>query len=256
VGQLGALRFARRPRRVQNHCGFVTGARCDGRRRTRATRTARAPANREVERHLALLEQHVHRHHHAARPQHAVVDDGELRHVREHDPDAIAGVQAAGAQRRGDPGARRIELGVGDDHVTSFSAGRGPCRSADATRFNARFWFIGVSSGVCAKTIIRRQGRAATDPAPRFAAPDLELAPNRSAVQRGTLERRPDLVSDDRVAQARAGQLLEAREAIAHRVGMHEQPLRRPLDVEAALEVRAQVAVSSPAERVASSGPR
>ena len=44
----------------------------------------------QVERDLASLEQHVHRHDDAARAQHPVVTDREVRNVREHDPDAIA----------------------------------------------------------------------------------------------------------------------------------------------------------------------
>ena len=53
---------------------------------------------------------------------------------------------------------------------------------------------------------------------------------NGSGAHRRTLERPPDPAPHDRVAQARAGSLLEAPEAVAQRAGRHEQLPRHPLD--------------------------
>ena len=50
---------------------------------------------------LALLEQRVHRYDHAPGPQDAVVDDGELGHVRQHDPDPVAGLESLEPEQAG-----------------------------------------------------------------------------------------------------------------------------------------------------------
>ena len=72
----------------------------------------------EVERDLALLEQHVHRHDDAAGAQHAVVGDRELGHVREHHPDAVAGLEAAlDAAAPATRAVAVVELRVGDHGV-------------------------------------------------------------------------------------------------------------------------------------------
>ena len=49
--------------------------------------------------HLARLEQHVHRHDHRAGSQRAVVGDRELGHVREHERDAVAGLDTQPTQQ-------------------------------------------------------------------------------------------------------------------------------------------------------------
>ncbi len=64
----------------------------------------------EVERDLALLEQYVHRHNDSAGAEHAVVGDRELGNVRQHDPDAVARLEAAVAQQPGDSSGRVLEL--------------------------------------------------------------------------------------------------------------------------------------------------
>ena len=74
----------------------------------------------EVERDLAALEQHVHRHDDAARAQDAVVDDREVRDVREHDPDAVAGLEALLLQQAGDARGALVEHGVVDDGVVEL----------------------------------------------------------------------------------------------------------------------------------------
>ena len=58
------------------------------------------------------LEQRVHRDDHTAGAKHAVVDDGELGDVGQHDPDPVAGLEAALAQHPGDPRARLVEFGI------------------------------------------------------------------------------------------------------------------------------------------------
>ena len=68
----------------------------------------------EVERHLALLEQRVHRHDHRAGAQRAVVATREVRDVGEHDADAVAGLDALGLQQAGDAGDGVVELVVGE----------------------------------------------------------------------------------------------------------------------------------------------
>jgi hypothetical protein len=130
VGQLGAFRTAGRAGRVQDHRGVVVGALGDVPHRVHGgqgvgerggvdldqirvrgacpvVRLVCHPPRREdrggpgvvqVVGHLAGLEQWVHRHDHAAGPQDAVVDDGELGQVGQHDRDAVAALQAAAAQ--------------------------------------------------------------------------------------------------------------------------------------------------------------
>ena len=71
----------------------------------------------QVEGDLAPLEQHVHRHHDPARAQDAVVGDGELRHVGQHDPDAVAGLHAVLAQEPGELGGEVVEGAVGQHRV-------------------------------------------------------------------------------------------------------------------------------------------
>ena len=64
----------------------------------------------EVEGDLAALEQHVHRHDDAAGAQHAVVEDREVRDVGQHDPDAVARLDATVCQeaaRRALPSSSR-----------------------------------------------------------------------------------------------------------------------------------------------------
>jgi hypothetical protein len=72
---------------------------------------------------LARLEQRVHRDDRAAGAQHAVVEDRELRHVRQHDADRVARPQAARAQPPGGPGAEVVELRVGQDRVVEPDGG-------------------------------------------------------------------------------------------------------------------------------------
>src|SRR5256885_1411531 len=78
---------------------------------------------REVELDLAALEQHVHRHHDAARPQHAVVDDAEVRDVRQHDPDAVARPHAALLQQPRDPRGALVEHRVIHHRVVELERG-------------------------------------------------------------------------------------------------------------------------------------
>ena len=92
---LGGRLFRTRPRRLG---ALVPGEEEAGRRIG------------QVERDLALLEQHVHRHDDAARAQDAVVGDRELRDVREHQADGVAVAQAELAQPGGHAGAGRVEL--------------------------------------------------------------------------------------------------------------------------------------------------
>jgi len=68
----------------------------------------------EIERDLAALEQHVHRHDHTARAQHAVVRRREVRDVGQHDPHPVAGGQPLGLKHRRNAGTCLVELGIGD----------------------------------------------------------------------------------------------------------------------------------------------
>ena len=79
----------------------------------------------QVERHLTGLEQHVHRHHHGAGPQDAVIGRGKLRHVGQHDADPVAGPHAAVAQQPGHPGAGRVELRIRQHQLAEPDRGRG-----------------------------------------------------------------------------------------------------------------------------------
>ena len=67
----------------------------------------------EIERDLAALEQHVHRNHDAAGAQHAVVADGKMGDVGEHDPDAVAGLEPGLAQQPRDVRGGAGQLLVG-----------------------------------------------------------------------------------------------------------------------------------------------
>ena len=146
VSQLGPLRPARGPRRVQDH-GRVLARHLDhfgprllgtqqpleraGRHDDRLgirppgsvlRRVGESvpgeqqlgPGIGQIELHLARLEQRVHRHDDTSGPEHAVVRDRELRHVGQHDPDPRSAVDAAGAQEPGDPGAGCVERGIRD----------------------------------------------------------------------------------------------------------------------------------------------
>jgi hypothetical protein len=66
----------------------------------------------EVEGHLALSEQHVHRHDDAAGAQDAVVDDREIGDVGQHDPDAVPAGEAVLAQETDEMRAGAVELPV------------------------------------------------------------------------------------------------------------------------------------------------
>ena len=74
----------------------------------------------EVERDLAALEQDVHRDDDAARAQDPVVDDREVRDVREHDPDAVAALEALLLEQVRDPRGPLVEQGVVDDRVVEL----------------------------------------------------------------------------------------------------------------------------------------
>jgi hypothetical protein len=150
VRQLGALGLARRSRRVEDHrrvvalaARGVTGwgghriqqllerARQDdqtlaarsrgagmGRLGDVVPRKQHARARvREVVRDFALFEQHVHRHHHAACSQDAVIDERKLWDVRKHHPDPVAGPYAARLQQLCDARARVMERAIADDAV-------------------------------------------------------------------------------------------------------------------------------------------
>ncbi len=156
VGQLGAFRGAGRSRRVEDHGRVVAGAlRHLGQRlglrqlalerigldqqavdagvlgaRSGACVGEPVPRDqqarlriRQIEADLPALEQDVHRHDDRADPQHRVVGDGELRHVREHDPDAIPGRDAACPQQAGEPRGELIQPAVGDDDVVDPQRG-------------------------------------------------------------------------------------------------------------------------------------
>ncbi len=77
----------------------------------------------QVERDLAALEQHVHRDDDAARTQHAVVGEREVRDVREHDPDPVALLHPLGLEQPGDPRAALVEGVVVDDDVVELQGG-------------------------------------------------------------------------------------------------------------------------------------
>src|SRR5215216_349210 len=74
----------------------------------------------EVERNLAALEQHVHRDDDAAPAQDPVVDEREVRDIREHDPDAIAPLKALLLEQVRDPRGALVEQGVVDDGVVEL----------------------------------------------------------------------------------------------------------------------------------------
>jgi len=162
MGQLRALRRSGRPRGVEDHgrvgvvdLGGVGDRRCApdlllelaglderalGAGVLRAgLRVLSEPIPREqllcarvaqVESDLAMLEQHVHRDDDATGSQHAVVTDGEVGNVREHDPDAVAGLEAVLAEQSGDVRARAVELGVrelGVVELDRYTLGFGSC---------------------------------------------------------------------------------------------------------------------------------
>ena len=79
-----------------------------------------APGVLEVEAHLALLQQHVHRHHHAAGAQDPVVDDREVGDVREHQPDAVAGPSPFAFSRPAMRALALVEQRVGQLHVVEL----------------------------------------------------------------------------------------------------------------------------------------
>ena len=74
----------------------------------------------EVVRDLAPLEEDVHGDDHGARPHDPVVDDGEVRDVRQHHPDAIARTDATIAQESGDPRAALVQKAVGDLRIVQL----------------------------------------------------------------------------------------------------------------------------------------
>ena len=106
----------------QDHLGAgLLGARSSPPRRSRASaKSTLAPGVAQVERDLAPLQQHVHRHDDAARAQDAVVDDPEVRDVREHDPDAVARLDALLLEQAGDPRRALVEHGVVEDGVVEL----------------------------------------------------------------------------------------------------------------------------------------
>jgi hypothetical protein len=66
---------------------------------------------------LAGLQQRVHRDHHGAGAQHPVVEDRELHHVRQHQPDAVARSDASrGEQPRRSRGAL-VQVPVGQGQI-------------------------------------------------------------------------------------------------------------------------------------------
>src|SRR3954447_9180468 len=87
------------------------------------------PRVAEVEGDLALLEQRVHRDGDGAEAQGPIERDREVRNVREHDPDAVAGLDALRPQQPRDPLGRRVERAVRDDRVVE--ADRGPVGDSD-----------------------------------------------------------------------------------------------------------------------------
>jgi hypothetical protein len=78
---------------------------------------------REIEVHLALLQQHVHRYDDAAGAQDAVVEGSEVRHVRNHQSDAVARLKPSRPKEAGDTGRALIQHLVGDDHVIELQRG-------------------------------------------------------------------------------------------------------------------------------------
>ena len=74
----------------------------------------------QVEADLTPLEQDVHRHDDATCAQDAVVGDGEVGDVGQHDPYPVARLEALGPQHRRGPGASLLELGVGDGYVVEL----------------------------------------------------------------------------------------------------------------------------------------
>src|SRR3954447_18160397 len=155
VRELGALGLAGRARRVEDDGGVVVGAVGDvGQRVVLAdellelprldedalrARVVRALLGRlgevvpreqdlrlgvgEGELHLTPLQQHVHRDDDAARAQHAVVGDREVRDVGQHHADAVAGLEALVAQERRDARAGLVEPRVGDLGVVELEGG-------------------------------------------------------------------------------------------------------------------------------------
>ena len=141
VGQLGALGLAGSPRRVEDHrrvgavaLGELAVGLGVGEQLLELTRLDEddlgvgvlgallgglaevAPREQplglgvlEVELDLAALEQHVHRDDGAARAQDAVVGDREVRDVREHDPDAVAGLEPLRLQEARHAGAALVD---------------------------------------------------------------------------------------------------------------------------------------------------
>jgi pimeloyl-ACP methyl ester carboxylesterase len=82
---------------------------------------------------LPCLEQRVHRDHGRPGHQRPEVDDGEGRHVGQHESHAVAGRHAACGQRRRDPGSGTGEFAVGDDGVAR-PQGRPPSSIAVSIR--------------------------------------------------------------------------------------------------------------------------
>ena len=74
----------------------------------------------QVERHLALLEQDVHRNDDRPGAQRAVVAVRELRHVGQHDRDAVARPDALRAQQAGDLRGRDVEGLVGQLQIVQL----------------------------------------------------------------------------------------------------------------------------------------
>ena len=77
---------------------------------------------------LTLLEEHVHRHDHAAAAQDAVVDRCEVRHVRKHHSDAVARAHALGLEQTGDAARGLLQAAVGQRQVVELD--RVPVRRA------------------------------------------------------------------------------------------------------------------------------
>lgn len=146
VGQLGALGLTCRPRGVEDDCGLgavdvhhllhrVLVAQqllelSRGDRYELGPGLLGAPLGRlgevvpgeqqlalgiaEVEGHLAPLEQDVHRDNHPARAEHAVVGQGEIGDVGQHDPHPVAALDPAVCQQSGDAARSLLERFVGD----------------------------------------------------------------------------------------------------------------------------------------------
>ena len=71
----------------------------------------------EVVLDLAGLEQRVHRHHHAAGPEHPVVQHRESENVRQHDAHPVAGPEPPLPQPAGHLGRPAVQFGIGQDLV-------------------------------------------------------------------------------------------------------------------------------------------